>query len=420
MMRELAGERGQVRTDLLGLYQAALAAVEGSLCVARRLRAQPPDGPVRVVAIGKAAASMLDGAVEVLGTGIEQALLITKTGHLRGRPPPGTEVLEAGHPLPDQASLAAGQRLLEVLAAAPARAQWLFLISGGASSLVEVPVPGVGLEELRQLNRWLLASGLPIAPMNALRRRVSRIKGGQLLAWLRGRPVRALLISDVPDDDPSIIGSGLLFPPTHQVPVPDGRDCPEPLRALLTRLPVPEASPPGATPVRAEIVARLDQALAAAEAAARTAGLPVYRAPGRLAGEAADVGRRLADTVLQGPAGVYLWGGETTVRLPPRPGRGGRCQHLALAAAEVLAGHRGIGLLAGGSDGSDGPGEVAGACIDAQTLARGQAAGLDAATALARADAGGFLAAAGDLLDTGPTGTNVTDIVIGLKQVSDA
>jgi hydroxypyruvate reductase len=414
-MNDFTERSGRLRGQLLQLYRQGLGAVEGRRCVARHLRAHPIAGPVRAVAIGKAAESMLAGAREVLGAELVAALLITRQGHALARAPAGTEIIEAGHPLPDAGSLLAGRRLLEFLAAGPADAQWLFLISGGASSLIEVPVADMGLPELRRFNQWLLASGLPIAQMNALRRRLSCIKGGRLLARLQGGPARALLISDVPGDDPAVIGSGLLFPPADE-PALEQAMLPAWLRDWLLRAGESTLDALSHTvPVTGEIVAGLDLALDAIEEAARVAGLPVYRQARRLEGDAESTGRELAGALLQGPAGVYLWGGETTVRLPEHPGQGGRCQHLALAAATVLAGRRGMALLAAGTDGSDGPGDAAGACVDGGTLARGTAEQLDARAALVQADAGRFLAAAGDLLDTGPTGTNVADVAIGIK-----
>lgn len=373
-------------------------------------------GQVWAVAIGKAAAAMLTGAWRALGAGLEHALLITKPGHAGGPWPVYCEVIEAGHPLPDANSLCAGRRLLELLAEAPEGVQWLFLISGGASSLVEALPEGMTLEDLQRLNAWLLASGWPIGRINALRRHLSCIKGGRLLDHLPGQSVRALLISDVPDDDPTVIGSGLLFPPAEMMPL-ERAALPVWLCAGLDRAALRDAATVERPRVEAEIVARLDQALDAAAARAAAHGYPVYRATTRLDGDAVETGKRIAATLLSGAPGIYLWGGETTVRLPDHPGRGGRCQQLALAAAEVLAGQHGITLLAAGTDGSDGPGDAAGACIDGGTLARGALEGLDALTALRQADAGRFLEAAGDLLDTGPTGTNVTDMVIGLKTV---
>ncbi len=405
------------REVLLGLYRAALAAVDGERCVASQLRAQPLDGPIWAVAIGKAASAMLAGAFAVLGEQLEHALLVTKHGHVQARPFPRTEILEAAHPVPDATSLAAGERLLDVLATAPANISWLFLISGGASSLVEVLPTAMTLADMQRANQWLLASGLPIEQMNAVRRRLSRIKGGRLRDYLGGRPARVLLISDVPGDDPAIIGSGLLHAASAAADA-----LPAQLPAWLNALCAQTDAMPAevsAAHIDTAVVARLDQALDAVARGAAALGYRVVRAPERLHGDAVEAGRNIAATLIAGTPGVYLWGGETTVRLPEQPGRGGRCQQLALAAAQVLAEQPGICLLAAGTDGSDGPSDVAGACVDGWTLARGALDGFNAASALQQADAGRFLEAAGDLLDTGPTGTNVTDVVIGLKTVEN-
>ncbi len=368
-----------------------------------------------MVAVGKAAQSMAEGAWEVLGERISQALVISKHGHLdlslcHKR---GWEGIEAGHPLPDLASLQAGQRLLALLSQQDP-AELLFLISGGASSLVECPVEGVDPGFLRHANDWLLGSGLAIDELNWVRKGLSRIKGGGLLQWVGNRPLRALAISDVPGDDPAIIGSGLLTPDVG-------------LQAGLSRLSLPEwlATPvrqglaqrrpaPGQPP-QVEVVANLELAKQAVAAQARTLGYTVRLVGEFIAGDAAEQGRRLATQLLQGEPGVSIWGGETTVRLPPRPGRGGRNQHLALAAAEILQGQTGVWLLAAGTDGTDGPTQDAGALVDGATVQRADLAGLDVAQSLAQADAGCLLEATGDLLTTGPTGTNVMDLMIGLK-----
>lgn len=403
------------RGVLLRLYQAALAAVDGERCVAAHLEARPPSGQagrVWAIAIGKAATTMLAGAFAALDGQLERALLIAKHGHLHGREFPRSEILEAAHPLPDVSSLAAGRRLLEFMAAAPADVHWLFLISGGASSLVEVLPEGVTLADVQRVNAWLLASGLPIERMNALRRRLSCIKGGRLRGYLGARPARVLLISDVPGDDPAIIGSGLLHAAADIDALPN--PLPAWLSALIDRAVTTSADLPTAH-FETEIVARIEQALDAAAGLAAAHGFHVFRQRERLHGDAVVAGQRIAATLMAGAPGVYLWGGETTVRLPDQPGQGGRCQQLALAAAQVLAGQHGIYLLAAGTDGNDGPGDVAGVCVDGHTLERGSLDGLDADIALRQADAGRFLEAAGDLLDTGPTGTNVTDVVIGLK-----
>ncbi len=413
------GDR-EPRFLLLALYRAALDAVGGRSAVGRALAAAPLAGPVWMIALGKAAAAMTLGALDVLGTRCLGGLVIDKA--LPDDPAPfaaaGIEVLTGGHPLPTGESLAAGRRLIEVLGVAPPGATLLFLLSGGASSLAEVPAAGLGLADLEHINRWLLGSGLPIGSVNRVRIAVSRIKGGGLLAVLPPRPLRVLAISDVPGDDPGLIGSGPLVPAHDLAAALAGLPLPPWLRAvgergLAGRAAMRSAGLAVGPPV--ELVATLDLAKTAAATAALEAGLRVLVHPLHLDGDAAVRGRELARSLRSGQPGVQIWGGETTVRLPEHPGRGGRNQHLALAAARELAGRADLMLLAAGTDGSDGPGEDAGALVDGGTLTRAAAAGLDAADCLARADSGTLLAASGDLLRTGPTGTNVTDLVLGLR-----
>ena len=371
-------------------------------------------GRWHLVAIGKAADAMALGAHDALGHRIDAGLVIGRHGfprHALNALPLPLCVLEAGHPLPDAASLEAGDWLERFIDTAPAGAPFLFLISGGASALVERLPPGVTLDALARLNRWLLSSGLDIAAVNRVRQAVSCIKGGRLAARLAGRHCHVLLISDVAGDDPALIGSGLLVAPGEDVGLPE---IPPAIRAGIRFAPPPRrAAQPAA--IRFEIVARLELAMDAAERAAAGMSHRVVPARERLAGYAADAGRRIARTLRSGDPGIYLWGGETTVQLPPAPGRGGRCQHLALAAAIALEGDRRCVLLAAGSDGFDGPGEDAGAVVDGGTVARGRLGGLDPHACLARADAGTFLEAAGDLLSVGPTGTNVADLVVGYR-----
>ncbi|MEJ2455922.1 MAG: DUF4147 domain-containing protein [Candidatus Thiodiazotropha sp.] len=405
----------QHRSGLAEIFQAALARVEGAAAIAAWLRVHPLEGERRLVAIGKAAQSMADGAARVLGDLIVQGLIISKQGHLDQAvcDRRGWECIEAAHPVPDANSLYAGERLLEFLDE-PDERPLLFLLSGGASSLVEAQVAGVDLEFIARCNRWLLASGLDIVQMNLIRKGLSRIKGGGLLAHLAGREVHALAISDVPGDRPAAIGSGLLVPEPELARQLAEMALPEWLRERLQEgLEQRQAPPPH--PPAVQIVANLDLARQAAAARARELGFRVRLHDEFLEGDAAEAGRRLARELLDGPPGVSIWGGETTVELPPQPGQGGRNQHLALAAASVLAGNHHCYLLAAGTDGTDGPTDDAGALVDGQTLSRGELEGQDAARALAAADAGRFLEASGDLITTGPTGTNVMDLVIGLK-----
>jgi len=383
-----ADRRHQLLRDLLG---AGLARVEGRRCVREALLARPaaPGGAaVWAAAVGKAASSMALGAGDALGRSLERVLVITKSGHLAPELAslPGVEAHESAHPLPDERSLAAGHRLLEWVDALPATVSPLFLISGGASSLVEVLAPGASLAELERISSRGLAEGLPIAELNARRARLSRIKGGGLAAHLAGRTARALFISDVPDDEPAVIGSGLLGPAAG-----------------------------GADLIERQIIASVDLAMEAVVAAALQRGLTAERVRERFAGEATRLAARFTHELLIGNSQVRVWGGESTVHLPAHPGRGGRNQHLALAAAIYLPEYPELALLAVGTDGTDGPTEAAGGLVDAETCARVALAGLDAEACLLRADSGAALAAADALVRTGPTGTNVADLVIGLK-----
>lgn len=404
-----------VRRQLLRLYRSALDAVNGRRCVAAALTQQRLAGPIHLIALGKAAEAMAEGAFDSLGDAIVGGLVITKSGHAdaalwRQRP---VRLVESAHPVPDERSLTAGQILLDFIAAIPTTEQCLFLLSGGASSLVEVLPPGADISDLQRLNRYLLGSGQDIHAINRLRQACSLIKGGRLAEKLAPRPVLALLISDVEGDDPAVIGSGPLTP-SQSTPV-TAQELPVELQKLLVNAPAPQPGDAVFSQIQVQIVASNAQALTAAAERARDLGLEVHRRSEFLRGEASAQGVALAQQLLQGPPGVHLWGGEPTVTLPAQPGRGGRMQALALAAAQELEGHERILLLAAGTDGSDGPTEDAGALVDGGTTARCRMAGYDPAAALLAADTGSALAACEDLLSTGPTGTNVMDLVIGWR-----
>lgn len=407
----------QHRRNLLAILQAALAAVNGRHAVREHLRGNPLAGEIYAVAVGKAAGAMIAGAFDALGGRIARGLVITKTGHSEAHLFDALPVtcLEAAHPLPDERSLQAGAALLDFVRAVPPEGRLLFLISGGTSSLVESLPPGLGLGELHQANAWLLASGLDIGQINRVRKALSCIKAGRLAAHLGGRRALVLLISDVQGDEPSTIGSGMLSPDTSPHDLAD-LPLPEWLTAW-TRLapPAPGPDDPVFRNVETRIVASLDIARRAAAERARGLGYRVFPHEEFVAGDAVAAGTRLARETMSGPIGLHVWGGETTVRLPPDPGRGGRNQSLALAAAMEFAGRPDVLLAALGTDGTDGPTEDAGALVDGETVFRAQLVGLDAGQCLARADAGTCLEAGGDLIHTGPTGTNVMDLILGLK-----
>ena len=374
------------RELLLDLFRIALAAVDGRRRVRAALAGREAPGPVSAFAVGKAAASMMLGAVDALGSRLERGFVVAPNGAV---PPAltnrsGMLTLEAGHPRPDERSLAAGAALLAFAEATPPGSRVLLLISGGASALLEVPAPGIGLAELGALFERSLREGLDIEHLNRERIALSRVKGGQLAGLFKGTAIEALMISDVPRDDPAVLASGLLDTP-----------------GLERRL-----------------IGSIEEAIAAVERAAAQRGLNVVRGAERLAGDAEAAARRICHELAVGEADLHIHGGETVVQLPERPGRGGRCQHLAVAAARHLAGHADYLLLAAGTDGRDGASEDAGAIVDGSTIERAASSEMDPAAALSAADTGTFLEATGDLVHTGPTGTNVGDIVLALRQAS--
>ena len=403
----------QPRQTLLEMFQAAIDAVNGRRRVAAELAQRRLPLPVYLIAVGKAACPMARGALDAIGADIRDALIVTKHGYAEPLPWP---VHETGHPVPDADSLAAGATLFRFAEAIPSAASVLVLLSGGASALIEQLPAGANLDTLKQMNEWLLGSGRDIVAMNRVRKRLSLLKGGRLAQALAPRRVVCLAVSDVPNNDPRFIGSGpLVADDTIEIESID--DAPASIRDALVDAPAPPRSgDPCFANVEFKIVARLADALAAAAAAAPRHGPRAEVHTSVVSGDAVVVGKELARTLLDAKRGVvHIWGGETTVRLPPAPGRGGRAQHLALAAAQALTGRDDTFLLAAGSDGTDGPTPDAGALVDGGTIARGSDGGFDAEAALAQADAGSFLEASGDLIRTGPTGTNVMDLMLGLK-----
>jgi glycerate 2-kinase len=380
------------RRLLLELFDAALRGVDGRACVARFLRDAQVRAPVEVLAIGKAAAAMARGARDVLGAGIERMLIITKIGHSDpSLDAPGVVQLESPHPVPDVRSLSHGEALERRVADRLPAVLPIFLISGGASSLVEALRDGCSLGDLSALNVRGLAADWDIRRLNAERVKLSRLKGGGVARLLGGRRAMALFISDVPGDDVGVIGSGLL-----------GRDADAP------------------DEIERHVVANIEHAVAATLAAGEARGLRLDRAAARFDGDAVDVARQFVAALRATSADGLVWGGESTVKLPAKPGRGGRNTHLALAAARELRASLSLTILAAGTDGTDGPTGDAGAIVDAGSIERAEIGGCDVERAYVEFDSGTALEAAQDLIHTGPTGTNVGDILIGLKRARSA
>ena len=403
------------RRLLLDGLRAALDATGGRESVRRRLAGERELTPRFAFAVGKAAAAMMAGAFDALGETIEHALVVTKHGHAGVVLDPGwpVKVVESSHPVPDESCLEAGRALGGFVDAIPPGADVLALISGGASALVEVLPDGFDASDLARVNECLLAGGHPIGVMNRVRKRISLIKGGRLGQRIAPRRALSLAISDVPGDDPKVIGSGLLVPHSSDDLAIADLELPPWLAEMVRRAP-PPSGVETAHHIRTELVARPADARSAAASTCRSAGMEVVEHDRLLEGDAIDAGRKIGRLVAHGKRQAHVWASETTVMLPPVPGRGGRCQSMALAAALEIRDRRDAWVLAAGTDGTDGPGEDAGALVDGETVGRGIAAGLDPERSLRDADAGTFLEACGDLVHTGPTGTNVMDLVVAV------
>ncbi len=360
---------------LRGIFAAAVAAADPAVVLARHLPA-PGAGRNVVIGAGKAAAAMA-AALEAAWPEVAlEGVVVTRYGH--GAPTRRIKVMEAGHPVPDAASEAGARAVMNAVGGLTAQDQVIALISGGASALLALPAPGLVLEDKQMVAKALLASGAPIGTMNRIRKALSGVKGGKLAAACGPARLVTLAISDVPGDDPAVIGSG----PTWV----EGADY--------------------------RMIATPAMALAAAADFCAARGLPVRVLGDAIEGEAADVGREMAALALRESRPVVLLsGGETTVTIGGgKAGRGGRNTEFLLSLAIGLDGAKHVYAIAGDSDGIDGTEDAAGAVIGPDTLARARQAGMDPMATLARHDSYSLFAALGDLVVTGPTLTNVNDI----------
>jgi len=418
-------------------FRAALAAADPGPAVARWLdehpRAARPTGKLAVVALGKAACQMVAGALARRPADPDDVLVVTKDGHGGHCPPEVGEVRESGHPHPDQRSLDAGEALLNRAGALGPEDELLLLISGGASALADALPSDLPAEDWMGAQTALVGAGLPIHSMNALRKHISRLKGGQLARAAAPTPVTALLLSDVVGDDPAVIGSGPAAPdPTtfQEARAIAGAvpDLPASVSGLLGRGRqggIAETPKPGELPNATNaVVANNRVALEAAAAVLSDRGYAPLILTSRLQGEAREVARAVAAVGLEAaatgspapPPVALLWGGETTVTLGSEPGEGGRNQELALAMAADLEDVEGVGALCAGTDGTDGPTDAAGAWVDGATRPRALGAGRDPRDVLAAHDSGSLFRHLDDRLVTGPTGTNVMDLVVMLAE----
>ncbi len=409
------------------LFRTAVAAADPGRAVLAHLP-EPPRGRTVVVGAGKASAVMAR-AFEAAWDGPLEGLVVTRYGH--GVPTARIEIVEAGHPVPDEAGYLAARRMMAMVHGLSRDDLVVALMSGGGSALLPAPGPGLGFDDEQAVTRALLASGLPIGTMNLIRNELSAIKGGRLAALAAPARVATLVVSDVAGDDPALVASGPTVPiggsraavrhlvSLHRLALP-------PAALALLASPDNEAPRPDDPRFAGNSVAVIASAALSLEAAARRAaerGLAAHILSDAIEGEARDVAGVLAALAREiagrgrpfaRPA-LLLSGGETTVTVRGG-GRGGRNGEFLLAFALAIDGVAGIAALAADTDGIDGSEDNAGAFADGTSAARMRAAGLDPRAALAGNDAWSAFHAVGDLFVTGPTGTNVNDfraIMIG-------
>ncbi len=433
-----------LRNHARAIFQAGLDAAHPGSAILRNLRVEGDIlwvGEARydlttvediwVVGMGKASAAMAQPLTEILGDRIRDGVILVKYGHSLFLP--GVQVFEAGHPVPDQDGVEGVEEMVQLLERTGPKDLVFCLISGGGSALSPSPPPGITLEDKQEVTRLLLASGATIHEINTVRKHLSRIKGGQLARLAHPARVISLILSDVVGDDLDTIASGPTVPDpgTFQdaLRILDQRGireaAPPAILALLEsgeRAEVPEtlkAGDPVLKTVQNLMVGSNTLALAAAKRKAEELGYTTSVVPGHEEGEAREVARdhvTLAREVRANDTAhptCILTGGETTVTLRGE-GFGGRNQEFGLAAAVQMEGMEEVVILAGGTDGTDGPTDAAGALVDGSSVARGRTAGMEASDYLDRNDAYHFFQPLGDLLLTGPTLTNVMDLRIVL------
>ncbi len=369
------------RDQLISIFNAGIAAVSGKASVINAFKQLPDLKPDCIIAVGKAASSMCLGALAVFGDSVP-ALVVTKYHHSDPTlcTKPNVTLIEAAHPIPDDNSLNAGKKILGTVSTLTGNSTLVLLISGGASAVAECLSEDITLSELQNLTNQMIASGLSINAINKKRKEVSLIKDGRLLENFNGKEVIVFAISDVEGDSISTIGAGI---------------------GDINR-----------THVKAEVNIIASNAIArnASATEALELNLAVKQNIETLYDDVFSLSKKIGTFIRNSEKGLYLWGGEPTIQLPENPKNGGRNQSLALALAKEIKGTNNITILVAGTDGTDGPTRAAGAIVNGFTFRHEG----NAQAALDSANAGDYLNEVGDLLITGPTGTNVMDLLIAL------
>jgi len=403
------------KENIKKIFLAGVDRVLGYNAVKKYLDDNKISGNLNLVSLGKAGSSMALAALEHKRVKIKSGLIITKRNHLEDglKKYNNVSCFESDHPTPSLTSLKCGEKLIDFINSKDDDDEFLFLISGGGSSLVEAMVEGFSLEDLMSLTNALLSRGYNINDINAIRKHFSKIKGGKLANFIKSRRTTVLTISDVPHDDPKIIASG----PLSYDDVKINKDSYE--QDILDKLnlvkPINCPSLKYFSTIKTEIIAKLDDAKLACKIFADLLNYKTFLHDNFIEGDVHEVAEYINKYLNNCESGLHIWGGETSVNLPNNPGRGGRNQQLALIMAKKIK-NKDIVFLSAGTDGTDGPTNDAGGLVDGDTYKLGQSYNLNFDVHIKDADAGNYLEKTDSLITTGPTGTNVMDLILAIKK----
>ena len=403
------------KNNIKEIFLAGVDRVLGYNAVIKYLEGNPISGNLNLVSIGKAGSSMALAALDHPDVKINSGLVITKRDHLEEglKKYSNVKCLESDHPTPSLTSLECGNELINFINSKTEKDEFLFLISGGGSSLVELMVDGFSLDELMILTDALLSRGYNINDINAIRKHFSQIKGGKLASFIKNRKTTVLAISDVPFDDPKIIASGPLSYDDLKINLDSYEDDIVDKLKSVKPISCPDANK--FSNIDTHVIAKLDDAKLACKVHGKKLNYDTYFHENFIEGDVNDLADYFSEFLDNCEKGLHIWGGESSVQLPENPGRGGRNQQLALLMADKIR-NEDIIFLSAGTDGTDGPTNDAGGLVDGDTIIIGTSNNLDHKTYIKNADSGNYLEKSDSLVTTGPTGTNVMDLILAIKK----
>ena len=403
------------KNNIKEIFLAGVDRVLGYNAVIKYLEENPISGNLNLVSIGKAGSSMALAVLDHPDVKINSGLVITKRDHLEEglKKYSNVKCLESDHPTPSLTSLECGNELINFINSKTEKDEFLFLISGGGSSLVELMVDGFSLDELMILTDALLSRGYNINDINAIRKHFSQIKGGKLASFIKNRKTTVLAISDVPFDDPKIIASGPLSYDDLKINLDSYEDDIVDKLKSVKPISCPDANK--FSNIDTHVIAKLDDAKLACKVHGKKLNYDTYFHENFIEGDVNDLADYFSEFLDNCEKGLHIWGGESSVQLPENPGRGGRNQQLALLMADKIK-NKDIIFLSAGTDGTDGPTNDAGGLVDGNTISIGTRNNLDHKTYIENADSGNYLEKSDSLVTTGPTGTNVMDLILAIKK----